>query len=280
MTLAEKITKAFQLGYNRNEAPYSFAFNSEAMALLSGNEIGNPENVPVLKAFNTGVQKRADELADEIMSAEEAHAEALEMDAMVNQTAIFLSSKEFRGQWQFLKPHQQLISISMCHTKALEMNAVREEQMKPKNYGYRPSLRIMSAVERKMFLNFAHDEALEINQKMDTWAQVSDLMVKHTTPYAMDAVHAEALEMDAEYQRAIATIADNLSMPVWDGCSDTVKAEVVKHHHAEALEEDYRFHRLKARWWDFWASYSESERQDELEEAHVEALEMNKAPSL
>ncbi|EFX3898308.1 hypothetical protein H3Z28_002146 [Salmonella enterica subsp. enterica serovar Ank] len=125
-----------------------------------------------------------------------------------------------------------------------------------------------------------HVKALEINQKMDTWAQISDLMVKHTTPYAMDAVHAEALEMDAEYRRAIATIADNLSMSVWDGCSDTVKAEVVKHHHAEALEEDYRFHRLKARWWDFWASYSESERQDELEEAHVEALEMNKAHSL
>ncbi|HCL5283262.1 TPA: hypothetical protein N2G45_002136 [Salmonella enterica] len=80
MTLAEKITKAFQLGYNRNEAPYSFAFDSEAMALLSGNEIGNPENVPVLKAFNAGVQKRADELADEIMSAEEAHAEALEIN--------------------------------------------------------------------------------------------------------------------------------------------------------------------------------------------------------
>lgn len=170
--------------------------------------------------------------------------------------------------------------VEQSHTEALEKNAVIDEQIKPKNYGYRPIFRIMSAVERKMFLNFAHDEALEINQKMDTWAQVSDLMVKHTTPYAMDAVHAEALEMDAKYQRAIATIADNLSMPVWDGCSDTVKAEVVKHHHAEALEEDYRFHRLKARWWDFWASYSESERQDELEEAHVEALEMNKAHSL
>ncbi|EEJ5117701.1 hypothetical protein CG651_001244 [Salmonella enterica] len=58
------------------------------------------------------------------------------------------------------------------------------------------------------------------------------------------------------------------------------RAEAIEMAHAEALEEDYRFHRLKARWWDFWASYSESERQDELEEAHVEALEMNKAHSL
>lgn len=48
--------------------------------------------------------------------------------------------------------------------------------------------------------------------------------------------HEEALEMDKGYQVAIATIADNLTLPVWEGCSDTVKAEVVKHHHAEALE--------------------------------------------
>ncbi|MBH0365753.1 hypothetical protein PL246_09725 [Salmonella enterica] len=178
--------------------------------------------------------------------------------------------------------------VEQSHTEALEKNALIDEQMKPKNYGYRPSFRIMSAVERKMFLNFAHDEALEMNQKRDTWAQVSDLMVKHSTPYAMDAVHAEALEMDAErdheialrmnaahdsswrelatpgafeelptqgmkikavnaahaealeddvkYHVAIKIIADNLTLPVWDGCSDTVKREVVKTHHAEALE--------------------------------------------
>lgn len=54
--------------------------------------------------------------------------------------------------------------------------------------------------------------------------------------YGTDKEHAEALAEDIKYQAAIVTIANNLSLPVWDGCSETVKHEVMKVHHAEALE--------------------------------------------
>lgn len=197
---------------------------------------------------------------------------------------------EYKRRSRLLADLERMLAqlVDEAHAEALKMNSVKDDQMMPKNYGYRPSMRIMTPVERKMFLNFAHDEALEINQKMDTWAQVSDLMVKHTTPYAIDAVHAEALEMDeerdheialrmnaahdtswrelstpgkfeelptsgmklkavnaahveameddAKYHVAIKIVADNLTLPVWDGCSETVKREIVKTHHAEALQ--------------------------------------------
>lgn len=52
----------------------------------------------------------------------------------------------------------------------------------------------------------------------------------------VEEAYAEALEEDIKYQAAIVTIANNLSLPVWDGCSETVKREVMKVHHTEALE--------------------------------------------
>ena len=48
-------------------------------------------------------------------------------------------------------------------------------------------------------LTACHIEALEMNQVLDTWNMVPDLMVKHSTPYAMDAVHAEALEENKRF---------------------------------------------------------------------------------
>lgn len=63
-----------------------------------------------------------------------------------------------------------------------------------------------------------------------------DGVMKTYNSKKLDDAHAEALEMDIDYQKAISTIADNLTLPVWDGCSETIKREVVKEHHAEALK--------------------------------------------
>lgn len=91
--------------------------------------------------------------------------------------------------------------------------------------------------------------------------------------------HAEALEMDGEYQLAIATIADNLTLPVWEGCSDTVKAEVVKHHHAEALEINairaFRQSPAVVMQTDFWAANDYAARRELVRQAHAEALDIN-----
>lgn len=89
-----------------------------------------------------------------------------------------------------------------------------------------------------------------------------------------DTMHGEALAMDLEYQKAIATIADNLSLTVWDGCSETVKAEVVKHHHAVALEVEHR-RRVAA----FFGGMDYAARREALEAAHREALAINAAYS-
>lgn len=91
----------------------------------------------------------------------------------------------------------------------------------------------------------------------------------------IESAHAEALEMDVEYQAAIAIVAENLTLPVWDGCSETIKREVVKRHHDLALQEDDRWHWLEARHWVFWKDTIPAHRREELSKAHDEALAIN-----
>lgn len=87
-----------------------------------------------------------------------------------------------------------------------------------------------------------------------------------------DTMHDEALAMDLEYQKAIATIADNLSLTVWNGCSETVKAEVIKYHHGVALEVEAR-RRVAA----FFGGMDYAARRKALDDAHAEALAINAA---
>ena len=85
-----------------------------------------------------------------------------------------------------------------------------------------------------------HTEALEMNEKFRhlNWLHHIFWFCNNYTERTaiIEAAHAEALVDDANYQGAIKIVADNLTLPVWDGCSETVKREVVKTHHAEALE--------------------------------------------
>ncbi|UJH95926.1 hypothetical protein [Pantoea phage Nafs113] len=84
-----------------------------------------------------------------------------------------------------------------------------------------------------------HEEALATEKQMhqDEFFNATPMM----RGVWVNLNHAEALEDDRQYQTAIATIADSLmhhSNPnnlIWRGCSDTVKAQIIKHHHDEAL---------------------------------------------
>ncbi|EAW8084272.1 hypothetical protein DBN05_000620 [Salmonella enterica subsp. enterica serovar Anderlecht] len=99
---------------------------------------------------------------------------------------------------------------------------------------------INAALTRVLDADEAHTEALEMNEKFChlNWLHhifwFSNSYTERTA--IIEAAHAEALVDDANYQGAIKIIADHLTLPVWDGCSETVKREVVKTHHAEALE--------------------------------------------
>lgn len=67
-----------------------------------------------------------------------------------------------------------------------------------------------------------------------------------------EEMQAEALVDDANYQGAIKIIADHLTLPVWDGCSETVKREVVKTHHTEALEINESLHPAPVTLFNIW----------------------------
>ena len=102
--------------------------------------------------------------------------------------------------------------------------------------------RIITEVER--VIDAAHAEALEMNAQRDEneafaakWmAQDSRLIDCLINPSLVEADHAEALEMDADRDQAIAILAENMTLPLWDGCRPMVKASLVNHWHAEALE--------------------------------------------
>lgn len=81
----------------------------------------------------------------------------------------------------------------------------------------------------------------------------------------IEAAHAEALEDDRKYQDAIKVIADNLTLPVWDGLRPVLRYEVIKAHHAEALEMNAMRHVAKMT------------MPALIERLHSEALEINNA---
>lgn len=104
--------------------------------------------------------------------AAQDHAEALEADENVNQTAIFLSSKEFRGQWPLIKPYQLLISISACHAKALGIDAARSKRTAfEENYTKTKQYNEFDASEVA--------EALEIDEVINTAVDVIKAMAGH-----------------------------------------------------------------------------------------------------
>jgi len=151
--------------------------------------------------------------------------------------------------------------------------------------------------QKNFLISLAHEEALAIDKKMhqDEFFNAAPMM----QGVWVNLNHEEALEDDRQYQTAIATIADSLmhhSNPnnlIWRGCSDTVKTQIIKHHHDEALRMnasldvtgtieppmDIRVQRfpsaieaLQAH----WSSLNACQRSAILALAHDAALEVNR----
>lgn len=116
----------------------------------------------------------------------------------------------------------------------------------------------------------------------------------HARFMMVEMAHIKALEMDKDYLLAIATVADNLTSPVWDGLSETLRREVVKYHHAEALEINAAIDEVaqinRQYQYDSFELYqkveamnendrfdriTESDRAAQIEKAHAEALGMD-----
>lgn len=134
-----------------------------------------------------------------------------------------------------------------------------------------------------------HEEALEMNGLFNSaafrfhhfWGSL-DYAARSE---AVEKAHAEALAMEEAHQMAIATIADNLTLPVWERCSPTIKREVVEHHHAEALEMNAQYDLGVAMAADHNAQLVFSRQSDAakyglIELAHLEALLLNRLMDL
>ncbi|QAX92278.1 hypothetical protein HWC07_gp026 [Pantoea phage vB_PagM_LIET2] len=148
--------------------------------------------------------------------------------------------------------------------------------------------------QQNFLMALAHEEALAIDKQMhqDEFFNAAPMM----RGVWVNLNHAEALEDDRQYQTAIATIADSVSNPsslVWRGCSDTVKAQIIKHHHDEALRMnasldvtgtieppmDIRVQRFPAAieaLQAHWSSLNACQRSAILALAHDAALEVNR----
>lgn len=134
-------------------------------------------------------------------------------------------------------------------------------------------------------LDADHAEALEIDrvytQQLSFWClteRFQQVMIKFA--------HEDALKQDADYQAAIGVVADNLTLPVWEGASDTVKAQVVKHQRAlaeegtgtiEPLVVDHavnvKQHASQSGTLQlFWSTLNEYQKEFLLNVAHDEAL--------
>ena len=141
--------------------------------------------------------------------------------------------------------------------------------------------------QRRAKVDADHEEALAINAAYS--AQLG--FYSHTAGWQHMIVkwaHEDALKQDADYQAAIGVVADNLSLPVWDGASDTVKAEVIKHQRAQAEEgtgtidsvvnnhvtiQQHASHPETLQL--FWGTLTAYQKEFLLALAHDDALEMN-----
>lgn len=64
-------TTAYEIGYNAalNNGQCIFAHNADAVKLLEGNQVGNPDNLKAMKAFIKGVNAGSDELCNQLMES-------------------------------------------------------------------------------------------------------------------------------------------------------------------------------------------------------------------
>lgn len=155
-----------------------------------------------------------------------AHAEALEENREYNINRDLIAGRPVDEETGADTREWSGYSIERDHAEALEINMSVDAQA--------AYIRCMTPES----FDAVHAEALRMDAQLeqDAW----DNADRVGREMAIESAHDEALTMDTEYRVAIATVADNLTLPIWDGCSATVKREVVKHHHAEALRENQK----------------------------------------
>lgn len=73
-----------------------------------------------------------------------------------------------------------------------------------------------------------HAEALEMNIQIKNQRIVADAYRQPVNQRLVELAHAEALKMDVIHDNAIALIAENISLPVWEGSRDAIKAQLRK----------------------------------------------------
>lgn len=63
--------QAYEIGYNAalNNGQCIFANNADAVKLIDGNQVGNPCNEKVMKAFIDGVNAGSEELCKQLMES-------------------------------------------------------------------------------------------------------------------------------------------------------------------------------------------------------------------
>lgn len=88
----------------------------------------------------------------------------------------------------------------------------------------------------------------------------------------MEAIHAEALEMNISESQAMPYLAQKEFAVM----SAEDKAMAVSRVHAEALEMNEHFNWLRFRWGIFWCGKDSYSQQEAIDAAHEEALIMNK----
>ena len=62
---------AYKIGYHAalNNGQCIFAYNSEAVKLVEGNQVGHPDNQKIMKSFIAGVNAGSDELCKQLMES-------------------------------------------------------------------------------------------------------------------------------------------------------------------------------------------------------------------
>lgn len=173
----------------------------------------------------------------------------------------------------YTRKTQLIADLERC---AAQLDDYVEPVAHPDNYTVEQQTReINAALTRVLDSDEAHAEALVIDATIQQDAfENSDEIGQQ---WLIEEAHKEAQEMNADYQAAIATIAENLTLPVWEGCSETVKREIIKHHHTEALKINDAYNSAYTRpgaifQEAFFELLDNIEREVSIDRAHTEAL--------
>jgi len=193
--------------------------------------------VRTCEAFRKVIHEAVEMLRRDAKDSIEAdHAEALEMNAEWDERGVVLNDRAFIAYWGCAGAVSMLPAARTWHAKheeALEMNEAIDKAIQ--------YLLSINPQTNAQWSDGAFDGTFNASGKdWHIYAVMTSITL--TKRAQMEAMHVEALEDDMSYQNSIQCIADNLSLPVWEGCCETVKRQIIKTHHTEALIMNSEYH--------------------------------------